>query len=68
MGVIEFFLFVVVVVLIGWLCIYGLATLAPGHPAMIDNIIWLVVILLIVIMLANAVGIVGHDPMIPRLR
>ncbi len=68
MGVIEFFVFVVIVVFLGWLAVYALGVIAPGHPKQIDNIIWFVVILIVVVVLANAFGIVGRDPIIPRLR
>lgn len=68
MGLIEFLIYVVIVVLVGWVAVWVLGRLAPGHPAIIDNIIWVVVVLLIVLMLAQAVGLMGHDPQIPRLR
>ena len=68
MGVIEFFIFAVVVVILGWLAVFALGKLAPGHPAIIDTIIWCVVVLVIVVMLAQAMGLTGYDPRIPRLR
>jgi hypothetical protein len=68
MGLIEFFVFIVIVVVLGWLAVWGLGQLAPGHPAIIDKIIWFVVVLLIVVVLFQAIGLVGHDPQIPRLR
>jgi len=68
MGVIEFFIFAVVVVLLGWLAIYAMKTLAPGHPAQIDTIIWFVVVIVIVLMLIRAMGLLAYDPQIPRVR
>lgn len=68
MGVIEFFVLVVIVVVLGWVAVWVLGKLAPGHPAIIDNIVWIVVVLIILVTLANAVGILGRDPQIPRLR
>jgi hypothetical protein len=68
MGVIELFLAIVVVVLLGWLAVYALAALAPGHPATIDNIIWFVVIVIVLVFVANAFGLIGRDPLVPRLR
>lgn len=59
-------LYIVVVVLIGWLAIWVLGRLAPGHPAIIDNIIWVAVVLVVVFTLANAFGLV--DAPIPRVR
>jgi uncharacterized membrane protein YeaQ/YmgE (transglycosylase-associated protein family) len=66
MGLIELLLYIVVVALIGWLAIWVLGQLAPGHPGIIDNIIWVVVVLLIVLVLVRAFGIT--DPSVPRLR
>lgn len=68
MGVIELFVGIVVVVLIGWVAVYAVYALAPGHPAQIDNLIWFVVVLVSIALLLNAFGIVGHDPIVPRLR
>ena len=60
MGLIELLIYIVVVVLIGWLAIWVLGQLAPGHPAVIDKIIWVVVVLIVVLVLVRAFGIV--DP------
>ena len=58
-------LYVVLVVLIGYLAIWVLGRLAPGHPALVDNIIWVVVVLVIVLVLARAFGL--SDVAVPRL-
>ena len=68
MGIIEFFVIVCVVVVMAWLCVMGMGVLAPGHPATIDKIIWAVAILVIVVVLAKALGLTSYDPQIPRLR
>lgn len=68
MGVMEFFIFAIIVVLMGWFSIYALGKIAPGHPTEIDNIIWFVVVLIILVMLARATGLIGYDPQIPRIR
>jgi hypothetical protein len=68
MGVIEFFMFAVIVVLLGWLAVFALGKLAPGHPGIIDNIIWFVVVLVVVVVLAQAMGLTGYDPRIPKVR
>jgi hypothetical protein len=65
-GLIELLITVVVVVLLGWLAIWVLGQLAPGHPPVIDRIIWVVVVLIVVLILVRAFGIV--DPPVPRLR
>lgn len=67
MGIVEFFVFCVIVVLLGWLAVFALGNLAPGHPSIIDKIIWFVVVLIIIVVLAQAMGLTGHDPRIPRL-
>ena len=59
-------LYVVVFVLLGWLAIWVLGRLAPGHPAIIDNVIWVVVVLFVVLLVVRAVGIM--DIPVPRLR
>jgi hypothetical protein len=64
--VISLLVTIVVIVLIGWLAVWVLGQLAPGHPAIIDNIIWVVCVLLIVVLLAGAFGIA--DIPVPRRR
>jgi hypothetical protein len=64
--VITLFVYIIVAVLLGYLAIWVLGKLAPGHPAIIDNIIWVVVVLFVVLLVARAVGIV--DIPVPRLR
>jgi len=68
MGIIEFFILCIVVVLAGWIAIFTLSKLAPDHPKMVDNIIWFVVVIIILVTLINAMGIFRFDPQIPRLR
>jgi hypothetical protein len=63
---IELLITIVVVVLLGWLAIWVLGQVAQPHPAIIDNIIWVVVVLIIVLVVVRAFGIV--DPAVPRLR
>jgi hypothetical protein len=57
---------IVLVVFICWLAVWFLGSLAPGHPAIIDNIIWVMCVLIIIIVLANALGF-GDVP-VPKLR
>lgn len=68
MGIIEFFVLCVIVVFMGWLSVFAMGKLAPGHPAQIDTIIWFVVVLVIVLVLVRAMGLLAYDPQIPRLR
>jgi len=58
-------LYIVLVVLIGYLGAWILGGLAPGHPPLIDNIIWVVIVIVIVIVLARALGV--SDVAVPRL-
>ena len=57
---------IVVIVLICWLAVWVLGQLAPGHPGIIDNIIWVVCVLLVILVLAGALGVA--DVPVPRLR
>ena len=68
MGVIEFFLLCVVVVLLAALAVWVIDYFAPGHPDIIDKLIWGVAVVVVIIALAQATGLLGHDPQIPRLR
>lgn len=68
MGIIELFLYIVLVVLIGRGAIWLVDYLAPSHPDIIDKLIWLVVIVLVLIVLVNAFGLMRFDPQVPRLR
>ena len=63
---ITLFLYIVVAALLGYLAIWVLGKLAPGHPPIIDSIVWVVVVLFVVLLVARAVGIV--DIPVPRLR
>lgn len=68
MGIIEFFIFCVVVVVAGGLCVLAMKYFSPDHPRFIDNIVWGVVVLVILYTLVQATGLLSHDPQIPRLR
>jgi hypothetical protein len=68
MGVLELFFYIVIVVLIGWGAVWLVGYLAPGHPAIIDKLIWLVVIVIVIVTLASAFGLTAVDPRVPRLR
>lgn len=66
MGILELLIYIVVVVLLGYLAVWIMGKLAPGHPAVFDNVIWVVVVLVVVLVLARAFGVI--DPQVPRLR
>ena len=68
MPVITLLIYIVVVVLLGFLAIWVLGQLAPSHPAVIDNVIWVIVVLIVGIEVLNAFGLLGAGPVVPRLR
>jgi hypothetical protein len=66
MPLIQLLIYVVLAVLLGYLAIWVLGKLAPGHPVLIDNIIWVVVVLIVALELLQAFGLTGIT--VPRLR
>lgn len=68
MGVVEFFVLVVVVVLLAALAVWAIGYFAPSHPPIMDKVIWGVAVLIVLFALVNATGLLGHDPRIPSLR
>ena len=68
MGIIEFLILAVVVVLLAAGAIWAIGYFAPSQvPPFIPKLIWGVVIVLLLWVLANAVGLFGHDIQIPRI-
>jgi hypothetical protein len=67
MGLLEFLLIVVIVVFACWLAVYAIGYLAPGHPAIMDKIIWGVGIIIILVLFLQATGILAHDVRIPHV-
>ena len=67
MGIIEFFILCVVVVLAAALAVWAINYFAPGHPPLVDKVIWGVAIVVILFALVQATGILGHDPRIPHV-
>ncbi len=67
MGLVEFFLLCVVVVILAALTVWCINTFAPATPAVIIKAIWFVAALIIVVTLLKALGLFGVDPQIPRL-
>lgn len=68
MGLFEFLIIAVVVVFACWLAVFALGYIAPGHPVVIDKLIYGVGILIVIVLLLQATGILSHDVMIPRVR
>lgn len=57
---------IIVIVLICWLAVWVMGQIAPGHPGIIDNLVWVLCVVLVVIVLAKAFGLA--DLPVPRLR
>jgi hypothetical protein len=68
MGLIEFFILVIVVVVLAALTVWAIGQFAPGTPAIVPRLIWGVAVVIIIFTLVQALGLMGHDPQIPRLR
>ncbi len=68
MGLFEFLIISVLVVFVCWLAVYAAGYLAPGHPAIVDKLFWGLGIVIILVMFIQAIGLMGHDVQIPRLR
>ncbi len=68
MGLIAFLVTAVVVILFCYLAVYAANYLAPGHPAIIDKLLWGVGIVIILVLFLQATGLLAHDVPIPRLR
>jgi hypothetical protein len=67
MGLFEFILLCFVVVALAWVGCWALDTFMPGHPGIVNKIIWGVAIFIIIWQLLAATGILGHDPRIPHV-
>ncbi len=67
MGIVEFFLLCVIVVLLAALAVWVMGYFAPAHPLLIDRLVWGVAIVIIIFALVQATGLLGHDPRIPHI-
>lgn len=68
MGIIEFFIICIVLVVLGYLTTFAMDSLAPNHPSIVNKIIWFVIIIIILMILFNAMGLNRFDIQIPRVR
>jgi NhaP-type Na+/H+ and K+/H+ antiporter len=66
MGVIEFFVLIIVTCAIAAFAAWLVKKLEA--PAFFVTVIWVVAAIIIVFALATALGLTGYDPKIPRLR
>jgi hypothetical protein len=63
---VSLLLTIVVVVLICWVAVWIIGQIAPGHPAVIDRMIWVLCVIVVALILIQAFGIA--DVPVPRVR
>jgi hypothetical protein len=63
---VSLLLTIVVIVLVCWAAVWVIGFLAPGHPAMLDRLIWVLRVVVVVLVLIQAFGIM--DVPVPRVR
>jgi hypothetical protein len=63
---VSLLLTIVVVVLICWVAVWIIGQIAPGHPAVIDRLIWILCVVVVALVLIQAFGIA--DVPVPRVR
>ncbi len=71
MGIIELFLSIIIVVLLGAFTVWAIGYFAPSPstvPAFVPKLIWFIVIVVILFMVVRAFGLAGYDPLVPNLR
>lgn len=68
MGIVEFFIFTFVVLVLAALCNWAIDTFAPGHPAIANQVIWGVAVVVVLVALSQGIGLLKYDPLIPRIR
>ncbi len=68
MGLFYFLGLVVLVVLACALALWVIKQLAPEHPAIIDNGVWVLAVIILLLILAQAMGLFTHDIAIPHVR
>ena len=62
---ITLFLYIVLAVCLGAGAMWLIGYLAPGHPNIIDRLIWIVVVIFVALLVWTALG--GHDLAAPHL-
>lgn len=68
MGLLEFFILMVVVIVLAACAAWVIDYFAPSRPDIAVHLVWGVAILVILATLAQATGLLHYDPIIPRLR
>jgi len=67
-GIVDFGIIVLVCCIIAAGVNFGLAKLAPNTPAFVPYLIWAVACLIIIVSLAQALGLSNVNPRIPSLK
>lgn len=67
MGFLAFGIFCFITLAMAWIIIWVLGYFLPGHPALVDKIIWGIALLMIVLKLLAVTGLMAHDPQIPHV-
>ncbi len=65
MGFIAFLILCFVVLVAAAIFVWAAGYFAPGHPAIVDKLVWGVAIFIILVVLLQATGILSHDVKIP---
>jgi hypothetical protein len=65
MGFFAFCVFAFLVLYVAYFFVWVAKKLAPTHPVIVDNLIWVLAVAIIVFELAGALGL--HDVAIPRV-
>jgi len=68
MGFIEFIVICIVVIALAWCGTWALDYFFAGHPAIVNKLIWGIAVVIILVILAQAIGLMSHDPKIPSLK
>lgn len=67
MPVVTLLIYIVIVVLLFYFAIWAIGKLAPGHPSIIDNGLWVLCALICLLIILQALGLMGAGPTVPRL-
>jgi len=62
---IQLLFVIVVIVVLCAVAVWVLGQIAPGHPALIDNLIWVFCVIAVLLVLASAFGLT--DIRVPRV-
>ena len=68
MGFGAFLVFTLIVLAFASLAVWAIGAFLPNAPGYIVHLIWGIAVLIILYTLAQAMGLLGHDVPIPRLR